>query len=155
MAMGPPISARAEPKGRDGSPPNRSANPDRAGRNPRRAHAPWAATTVSKESLTFPLNAADPKLGFCRPVDQPWGSGGAAGATAQGYSVEFSAAEQHWREFFQSLRERGRHGMKFVVSDDHAGLKAARQAVTPGAPWQADVLRDVLAEVALADLAVI
>jgi transposase-like protein len=47
------------------------------------------------------------------------------------------------------------HGMKLVVSDDHAGLKAARQAVMPGVPWQADVLRDVLAEVALADLSVI
>jgi transposase-like protein len=57
--------------------------------------------------------------------------------------------------FLQSLLERGMRGMKLVVSDDHAGLKAARQAVMPGVPWQADVLRDVLAEVALADLSVI
>ena len=28
------------------------------------------------------------------------------------------------------------HGVKLVVSDDHAGLKAARQADHPGVPWQ-------------------
>lgn len=28
------------------------------------------------------------------------------------------------------------HGMKLVVSDDHGGLKTARQAVTPGVPCQ-------------------
>jgi transposase-like protein len=27
-------------------------------------------------------------------------------------------------------------GIKIVVSDDHAGLKAARQAVLTGVPWQ-------------------
>ena len=53
-----------------------------------------------------------------------------------GCSVELSEAEHHWRKFLQSLLERGMHGMKLVVSDDHAGLKAARQAVMPGVPWQ-------------------
>jgi transposase-like protein len=53
-----------------------------------------------------------------------------------GCSVELSEAEHHWRKFLQSLLDRGMHGMKFVVSDDHAGLKAARQAVMPGVPWQ-------------------
>ena len=28
------------------------------------------------------------------------------------------------------------HGVKLVVSDDHAGLWAARQAVMAGVPWQ-------------------
>jgi putative transposase len=28
------------------------------------------------------------------------------------------------------------HGVKLVVSDDHAGLKAARHATMPGVPWQ-------------------
>ena len=53
-----------------------------------------------------------------------------------GCSVELSEAEHHWRKFLQNLLDRGMHGMKLVVSDDHAGLKAARQAVMPGVPWQ-------------------
>ena len=53
-----------------------------------------------------------------------------------GCSVELSEAEHHWRKFLQSLLDRGMHGMKLVVSDDHAGLKAARQAVMPGVQWQ-------------------
>jgi putative transposase len=28
------------------------------------------------------------------------------------------------------------HGIRIVVSDDHAGLKAAREARMPGVPWQ-------------------
>jgi transposase-like protein len=28
------------------------------------------------------------------------------------------------------------HGVKLVISDDHAGLKSARQATMPGVPWQ-------------------
>ena len=36
----------------------------------------------------------------------------------------------------QSLIKRGMHGVKFIVSDDHAGLGAARDAVFPGVPWQ-------------------
>jgi transposase-like protein len=47
-----------------------------------------------------------------------------------------SEAETHWREFLQELQARGMHGVKLVVSDDHAGLKAARQATMPGVPWQ-------------------
>jgi putative transposase len=53
-----------------------------------------------------------------------------------GCSVQLSEAETHWRKFLQSLFDRGMHGVKLVVSDDHAGLKAARQAVMPGVPWQ-------------------
>ena len=53
-----------------------------------------------------------------------------------GCSVQLSEAETHWRKFLQSLLDRGMHGVKLVVSDDHAGLKAARQAVMPGVPWQ-------------------
>ena len=51
-------------------------------------------------------------------------------------SVARSEAEHHWREFPRSLQERRMHGMKLVVSDDHAGLEAARQAAMPGVPWQ-------------------
>jgi transposase-like protein len=53
-----------------------------------------------------------------------------------GCSVAHSEAETHWRAFFESLKERGMRGVKLVVSDDHAGLKAARQATIPEVPWQ-------------------
>ena len=47
-----------------------------------------------------------------------------------------SEAEIHWRAFLESLLERGMRGVQFVVSDDHAGLRAARKAVLTGATWQ-------------------
>ncbi len=53
-----------------------------------------------------------------------------------GCSVARSEAETHWREFLESVQARGMHGVKLVVSDDHSGLKAARQATMPGVPWQ-------------------
>jgi putative transposase len=53
-----------------------------------------------------------------------------------GCSVAMSEAENHWRDFLQSLQERGMYGVKLVVSDNHAGLKAARNATMPGLPWQ-------------------
>jgi len=56
--------------------------------------------------------------------------------TILGCSVELSEAEAHWRRFLESLRDRGLRGPKLVVSDDHSGLRAAREAVFPGVPWQ-------------------
>jgi putative transposase len=53
-----------------------------------------------------------------------------------GVSVALSEAEVHWRGFLDSLVARGLRGVQFIVSDDHAGLRAARQAVFPGALWQ-------------------
>jgi transposase-like protein len=53
-----------------------------------------------------------------------------------GVSVSLSEAEVHWREFLSSLQDRGLHGVKLIVSDDHAGLKAAREARFAGVPWQ-------------------
>lgn len=53
-----------------------------------------------------------------------------------GVSVSLSEAEIHWRTFFQSLIERGLHGVELITSDAHAGLQAARQAVFPTVPWQ-------------------
>ena len=53
-----------------------------------------------------------------------------------GVSVELSEAEVHWRSFLDSLVRRGLCGVKLIVSDDHAGLKAARRAVFPSVPWQ-------------------
>jgi putative transposase len=53
-----------------------------------------------------------------------------------GVSVSLSEAEIHWREFLRGLNERGLRGVRLVVSDDHAGLKAARKAELSGVPWQ-------------------
>lgn len=53
-----------------------------------------------------------------------------------GASVALSEAEVHWRTFLSDLKDRGMHGMQLFVSDDHAGLKAARTAVFPSVPWQ-------------------
>jgi transposase-like protein len=53
-----------------------------------------------------------------------------------GVSVAMSEAEVHWRDFLKSLVERGVCGIKYIVSDAHAGLEAARKAVFPSVPWQ-------------------
>jgi transposase-like protein len=53
-----------------------------------------------------------------------------------GVSVSLSEAEQHWRQFLESLVERGLHGIQLIISDDHYGLSKARQAVFTGIPWQ-------------------
>ncbi|MCB0337947.1 MAG: IS256 family transposase [Bdellovibrionales bacterium] len=53
-----------------------------------------------------------------------------------GVSVALSEAEVHWREFLQSLTARGLHGVEYIVSDSHEGLKAAKKAVFPKAIWQ-------------------
>ena len=53
-----------------------------------------------------------------------------------GVSCALSEAEVHWRAFLESLISRGMRGVQFVVSDDHAGLRAARKAVLTGATWQ-------------------
>ena len=53
-----------------------------------------------------------------------------------GISVALSEAEVHWRGFLDSLVARGLRGVRFITSDDHAGLVAARKAVFPGAVWQ-------------------
>jgi len=53
-----------------------------------------------------------------------------------GVSVSLSEAEVHWRAFLGGLQDRGLHGVKLVVSDDHAGLQAAREARFTGVPWQ-------------------
>ena len=53
-----------------------------------------------------------------------------------GVSVSLSEAEVHWRKFLSSLKKRGIHGVKLIVSDAHEGIKAARQATFAGVPWQ-------------------
>ena len=41
-----------------------------------------------------------------------------------------------WKEFAISLKRRGLSGVELVVSDDHAGVRAAIQEVFPEAAWQ-------------------
>ncbi len=56
--------------------------------------------------------------------------------TVLGVSVALGEQEVHWRTFLQSLVQRGLRGVELIISDDHAGLRAARQAVFGGIPWQ-------------------
>jgi transposase-like protein len=53
-----------------------------------------------------------------------------------GVSVSLSEAELHWRAFLDSLVTRGLSGVRLIISDDHGGLRKARQAVFTGIPWQ-------------------
>ena len=54
-----------------------------------------------------------------------------------GLAVVPSEAEIHWKEFLESLVDRGLWGGgEYIVSDDHAGLNAARKAVFANAKWQ-------------------
>ena len=53
-----------------------------------------------------------------------------------GVSAKLSEAEIHWREFLASLQSRGLHGLRLIVSDDHAGLRAALTTRFAGVPWQ-------------------
>jgi len=56
--------------------------------------------------------------------------------TILGVSAALSEAEVHWREFLQSLQQRGLQEVRFIVSDSHPGLGAARAAVFPAIPRQ-------------------
>ena len=47
-----------------------------------------------------------------------------------GVSVSLSEHEVHWRAFLESLKARGLGGVQLITSDDHAGLRAARQAAS-------------------------
>lgn len=53
-----------------------------------------------------------------------------------GVSVSLSEHEVHWRSFLERLKTRGLGGVQLIISDDHAGLKAARLAVFGSIPWQ-------------------
>jgi transposase-like protein len=53
-----------------------------------------------------------------------------------GVEIADRESRNSWREFLLGLRERGLHGVELVVSDDHAGLRAAIREVLPEAPWQ-------------------
>ena len=66
----------------------------------------------------------------------------ATGVTADGrrevlgFAVGDSEDGAFWTAFLRSLKARGLAGTKLVISDAHAGLKAAIGAVMIGAAWQ-------------------
>jgi putative transposase len=53
-------------------------------------------------------------------------------------AVELANRESRssWKDFLLGLRERGLHGLEFVVADDHAGLRAAIREVLSEAAFQ-------------------
>jgi len=53
-----------------------------------------------------------------------------------GVELADKESRNSWKRFLLRLRERGLRGVELVVSDDHAGLRAAVQEVLPEAPWQ-------------------
>jgi putative transposase len=67
-----------------------------------------------------------------------------------GFDVGDSEDGAFWTAFLRSLKARGLHGVQLVISDAHAGLKAAIGSVLLGASWQrcrVHFLRNVLAQV--------
>jgi len=66
----------------------------------------------------------------------------ATGLRADGYrevlgvDIGDSENETFWTEFLRSLKDRGLDGVRLVISDAHAGLKAAIKRVFQGASWQ-------------------
>ena len=65
-----------------------------------------------------------------------------------GFDVGDSEDGAFWTAFLRSLKTRGLHGVQLVISDAHAGLKAAIEAVLLGAAWQrcrVHFLRNLLA----------
>jgi putative transposase len=66
----------------------------------------------------------------------------AIGINPDGYrqilGVELAGRESQtsWRDFLVALKERGLHGVEFVVSDDHQGLRRSLMEILPEAAWQ-------------------
>jgi putative transposase len=80
----------------------------------------------------------------------------ATGVTADGnrevlgVDVGDSEDELFWTTFLRSLKDRGLAGVRLVISDAHAGLKAAAARVLQGAAWQrcrVHLMRNLLATV--------
>jgi putative transposase len=53
-----------------------------------------------------------------------------------GVDIGDSEDETFWTRFLRSLRDRGLGGVRLVISDAHAGLKAAIRKCFTGASWQ-------------------
>jgi len=67
-----------------------------------------------------------------------------------GVDVGDSEDEVFWTAFLRGLKDRGLSGVRLVISDAHAGLKASISRVFAGASWQrckVHLMRNVLATV--------
>src|SRR5690606_17187830 len=53
-----------------------------------------------------------------------------------GVDIGDSEDETFWTRFLRSLKERGLSGVRLVISDAHAGLKASIRKCFTGASWQ-------------------
>lgn len=53
-----------------------------------------------------------------------------------GVSVSLSEHRVHWKDFLQSLKDRGLRGVKLITSDAHEGLGSARRGIFGSIPWQ-------------------
>ena len=53
-----------------------------------------------------------------------------------GVEVAHRESAPSWSAFLRGLKERGLHGVEFVVSDDHDGLKKAIRETLTGCHWQ-------------------
>jgi putative transposase len=53
-----------------------------------------------------------------------------------GVDIGDSENETFWTEFLRDLKDRGLGGVRLVISDAHAGLRAAIRRVLQGAAWQ-------------------
>ena len=70
-----------------------------------------------------------------------------------GVDVGDSEDEVFWTAFLRGLKERGLAGVRLVISDAHAGLKASIPRVLAGASWQrckVHLMRNILGTVASA-----
>lgn len=45
-------------------------------------------------------------------------------------------SQSSWNDFLEGLKARGLHGVEFVVTDDHAGLRKSVREALPQAAWQ-------------------
>lgn len=67
-----------------------------------------------------------------------------------------SENETSWSDAFKELKERGLSGVKYVVSDDHIGLRKAIERHFQGSMWQrcaVHFVRNILSQVSIKDRA--
>lgn len=52
------------------------------------------------------------------------------------FSVSEKESELTWKNMFQSLKERGLHGVRLITSNAHGGIQKAILSEFPGCSWQ-------------------
>jgi transposase-like protein len=84
------------------------------------------------------VHVRDDALGqvVSRAVVVATGITAAGGREVLGVDIGDSEDETFWTAFLRSLRTRGLSGVRLVISDAHAGLRAAISKTMQGASWQ-------------------